>query len=107
MLLTLKKNDIFSKTIPAKLQSYLACGKPILGMIDGEASVIIKDSKCGLVCESGDSKQLALNISNISSKSSNELAQLGKNALNYYNTNFERKMLINRVEKILINAINK
>jgi len=107
MLLTLKKNDIFSKTIPAKLQSYLACGKPILGMIDGEASVIIKDSKCGLVCESGDSKQLALNISNISSKSSNELAQLGKNALNYYNTNFERKMLINRVENILINAINK
>ena len=76
-------------------------------MIDGEASIIIKESHCGLVCESGDSNQLALNISKISSKSPDELVQLGKNALNYYNANFERKMLINKVEKILLNTINQ
>ena len=48
MLFSLKKDYIFSLTIPAKVQSYLACGKPIVSMIDGEASIIINDSKAGL-----------------------------------------------------------
>ena len=35
LLITLKKADIFSYTIPGKLQSYLACAKPIIGALDG------------------------------------------------------------------------
>ena len=35
LVITLKKADIFSYTIPGKLQSYLACGRPIIGSLDG------------------------------------------------------------------------
>ena len=48
MLFSLETEYIYSVTIPAKVQTYLACGKPILAMIDGEASAIIEDAK-GLV----------------------------------------------------------
>ena len=44
MLISLNDEYIFSITIPAKVQSYLACGKPILAMVNGEASSIIKGS---------------------------------------------------------------
>ena len=36
MLLSLKDEYIFSITIPAKVQSYLACGKPILATAGGK-----------------------------------------------------------------------
>ena len=41
LLITLKKADIFSYTIPGKLQSYLACGKPIIGALDCIGNKII------------------------------------------------------------------
>ncbi len=34
-------------TIPGKVQSYLACGKPIIASLDGIGSEIIKDASCG------------------------------------------------------------
>ena len=39
-----KKTKIFSMTIPGKLQSYLACGRPIIGSLDGIGAEIIKES---------------------------------------------------------------
>ena len=44
LLITLKNADIFSYTIPSKLQSYLACGKPIIGSLNGIGNEIIKKS---------------------------------------------------------------
>ena len=45
MFLSLRKNDVFAKTIPAKLQSYLAMKKPVVGVLQGEGANIIKQSK--------------------------------------------------------------
>ena len=35
-LVTLKANKAISFTLPNKVQSYMAAGKPIIGSIDGE-----------------------------------------------------------------------
>lgn len=48
-LLILKPNPVFEMTIPAKLQTYMACGVPIIGCVSGEAKKIIEQSKSGLV----------------------------------------------------------
>ena len=53
MLFSLKDEYIFSITIPAKVQSYLACGKPILSMINGEGGNIIEEANAGLSCPAG------------------------------------------------------
>ena len=105
MLFSLKKDYIFSLTIPAKVQSYLACGKPIVSMIDGEASIIINDSKAGLTAPSEDPERLAENILQLS-KLDKSIDKLGENALNYYNENFERTMLIDRLENMFKNLIS-
>ena len=100
MLFSLKKEYIFSITIPAKVQSYLACGKPILAMIDGEAASVVDESKAGLACESQNPEDFAKNILKFSKLEKNELNKLGNNAINFYNKEFERKMLIDKLENI-------
>ena len=62
LLVSLKKSKIFKLTIPGKLQSYLACGKPIIGSIDGIGSDIIKNSKSGYATVSENSEMLAKSI---------------------------------------------
>ena len=107
MLFSLKKEYIFSITIPAKVQSYLACAKPILAMIDGEASSIINDSKAGLSCPSESPELLAKNIKKLSKMSKVELDKLGKNALDCYKKYFERNMLMDKAESIFSEMIKR
>ena len=78
MLVTLKKEAIFELTVPAKLQAYMACGKPILTMLDGEGSRIVKEAEAGFVCASGDAENLAENVLKIYKKSARERCQPAK-----------------------------
>ena len=106
LFFSLKKDYIFSITIPAKVQTYLACAKPILAMIDGEASKIIDDAKAGLTCPSESPELLAKNIEKYMTFNQLELNEFGKNALNYSTNQFERTMLIDRIEDIFYKIID-
>ena len=46
LILALKDEPIFALTVPAKLQAYMAAGKPIVAMVNGEGAEMIKDAKC-------------------------------------------------------------
>ena len=62
MLVTLKADEILSLTLPGKVQSYMAVGKPIIGAINGETKSIIEDAKCGYCGKAEDAEELAENI---------------------------------------------
>lgn len=98
MLVTLKKNPLFSLTIPGKIQSYLACGRPIIGALEGEAARIINESGAGLVCPPEDSAQLAHCIMKMFEMSERQRNHMGRSGLNYYRINFDRDVLIDRLE---------
>ena len=106
MLFSLKKEYIFSITIPAKVQTYLACAKPILAMVDGEASKIINDAKAGLTCPSQSPDLLAENINYMCNLSRGDLKKLGNNGLHYYKDQFDRRMLMDKMENIFYTMIN-
>lgn len=107
LLVSLKTNDIFARTIPGKLQSYLAAGKPVVAMIDGEAKLVIESAKCGRVCSSGDYIGLANAIDELAGISKESLAEMGRMGREYYQNNFDRKMLFSQLEEILKVSINK
>ena len=100
MLFSLKDEYIFSITIPAKVQSYLACGKPILSMINGEGGSIIEDANAGLSCPAGSPDALAKNVLEMKAMESSQIATLGANARKYYEDNFERSRLFKQAEVI-------
>lgn len=101
LLLSLKKDAIFSLTIPSKLQSYMAFGKPIVASIDGEGARIIKEAAAGFISPAEDAVGLAKKIEEILSTTKAELVQMGNNARDYFNTEFEREALLDRLEGVL------
>ena len=103
LLITLKKADIFSYTIPGKLQSYLACGRPIIGALDGIGNKIIRDSKSGYSSEAENEKLLADNILKIFKASMVEKEKLSGNAIAYFNKNFNKDYLLEDLEQIFKN----
>lgn len=89
MFLSLQNKDIFSKTVPAKLQAYMAAGKPIVGMLSGEGKNIIEASDCGICAESGDYKTFSNAIKQmISNKEKLKTYQF--NSQQSYNLHFSK-----------------
>ncbi|PKQ68742.1 hypothetical protein BZG01_03220 [Labilibaculum manganireducens] len=101
MLVSLKDEPIFSLTVPAKIQAYMASGKIILGMLNGEGAELIKISKCGFSVPAGNFIQLAEKAIFLASLSSQEKKIFEKNALSHYNDFFDKKMLFDQLERIL------
>lgn len=104
-LITMVDNEVVNSTLPAKVQSYMLAGKPIIGAISGEVKDVIKDADCGLCCESLDYKEFAKIIK--TAISSKDLKKWGKNSYNYYKKNFEKDKCIDNLIKILDNQIKR
>lgn len=103
--LSLIKDPLFSKTIPAKLQSYMACGKPILAAADGETSTIILESECGICVPSGDVHALAQGILEYLEMPPEKIAGIGKKARFYYDNNFKKSLLMNEMDRTLTKTL--
>ncbi len=101
LLVSLKKDPAFSMTIPGKVQSYMASGKPILGMLDGEGNKVINVSNSGMACGSGDFEGLADNIMKLIALSQHEMNVMAENASKYSEEFFDRDTLVSQLEEWL------
>jgi glycosyltransferase involved in cell wall biosynthesis len=99
MLVTLTANPFISLTLPGKVQSYMAAGKPIIAAANGEIQHIIADSGCGYCAAAEDAQGLADAVS-LFLKCENRTA-LGSNARRYYKENFTREKFMDNMESAL------
>lgn len=106
LLVSLKKDPVFSLTIPGKLQSYLMAGVPILGMLDGEGAQVITDSNAGLVCAAGNSGGLASAVLEMFAMRVDQRKQLGVNGRDYAQKEFGRGLLMDQLEVLLHEAVD-
>lgn len=97
--LSFKKNKLFDMTLPAKLQSYMACGTPILAAAGGESARIIEEAQCGFVCEQEPDK-LADMVRGIA-LSPNDLDSMRVNAKRYFDEHFATDLVIGELEKLM------
>lgn len=104
LLVSLRKEYIFSLTIPGKLQSYLACGRPIIGMLDGEGARLIDEAKAGVTCSAGDSGGLAARVLDLYRMAPETRDGMGANGRVYYLSHFEREKLFNRLEEWMMDV---
>lgn len=100
LLVSLKTNDVFERTVPGKVQAYLASSKPILGMINGEAARIIDEAGCGYSCRSGDAKELARITQRLASTDSAQREAMGQAGRFYYLSHFSKSALLIRLEAL-------
>lgn len=97
--LSFMKTKLFEMTIPAKLQSYMACGMPVIAAAGGETARIIAESKCGICSPSGDAKALARMIEQMKCYSPKEFETMKKNSNKYFLQHFEKKQLMNQIDR--------
>lgn len=84
----LKDDPLYLITIPSKTQHYLACGKPIIGGLSGEAAEILRQSGGALVCKPGDVAALADAIERLGSMDDSERRAMGQRGLAHYRDHF-------------------
>ncbi|WP_099431042.1 glycosyltransferase family 4 protein [Pseudomonas mosselii] len=104
LLVSLKTNDVFEKTIPGKVQAYLASGRPLLGMINGEAARVIEESGAGFACNSGDADGLAAITCSLAQVSETEREAMGRAGRAYYEQRYAKEKLMSRLESLLRGA---
>lgn len=101
LFLSLRKDPIFEITVPSKIQSYMACGKPILASIDGETASLIEESKCGVAVPAGSAPKLAKALAYLKGLTPVERNNLGANAFAYCELHFKRANLLDFIDKRL------
>ncbi|MEO5757998.1 MAG: glycosyltransferase family 4 protein [Mesorhizobium sp.] len=107
LLVSLKRDKIFAMTIPGKVQSYLAAGVPILGMLDGEGARVIGEAGAGLTSQSGDGAALARNIETLAAMAPEARAAMGARARSYGLAEFDRTALLSALEAKMKDSVGK
>ena len=100
--LSFQDDELWSKTIPAKLQSYMACGMPVFASARGETVRVIGEAECGLCSEIGDAEGLAENIRAMKEMPLLKVNDMRNNARNYCEKYFEKKILMDEMDKYFI-----
>ena len=99
MIVTLSSDDLISKTLPGKVQSYMAASKPIIASIDGEAARIIKECQGCFCSKSEDYTSLANDI--LIASNCSFLDELGRKNRKYYLNHFSREVFFASLESLI------
>lgn len=105
LLLSLRSDPVFSLTIPGKLQSYLASGRPIVAMLEGEAARIVKESGAGLVCPAGDPVALSSAVSDLANMESHVRVRMSAAGRSYFEKHFARDVVLDSLDAMLADAV--
>ena len=105
-LVSLKADNATGLTLPSKVQGYMAAGLPIIGMIDGSAQEVIAEAKCGLCVNADDVDGFAGVMKNFI-ENKEEYRDFGLNGRKYFKDNFNKRKLLDSIEKSIDNLIER
>lgn len=89
--------------VPARLQSYMSAGVPILAMIGQGTRELIEEADCGFAVPAGDSEALAQMIRDKVLSDKESFKKKGANGRVYYEKNFRLDKCITDLENIIKN----
>jgi colanic acid biosynthesis glycosyl transferase WcaI len=99
-LVLLKKTDLFKTVIPTKLLEYMACERPVIVAVDGEARQIVEQSAAGVFVEPENSQELVRAILDLA-PDEQKRKQMGISGRQYIIQNFSRKQTAERYITVL------
>ena len=92
MLITMFDNEMISKTLPGKVQTYMAAGKHIIGAINGETRRAIEEAECGICGPAEAAEIFSENILNFIE--SNKKKEMAFTARDFYEKNFTKELFM-------------
>lgn len=101
MLVSLTDSPLFNMYSPAKIASYMAAGRPIIAVLNGEGAEVIKTAECGWNIKAGNADELAKLVVTLSEMNKSELKEKGRKGREYYDNFFTKKMCLKKLDKIM------
>lgn len=101
LIVSLIDKEIFSLTVPAKTQTYIATGKPIIAIIKGEAADIIRENELGLVCNPDNMKEIKSTFMEAIESSDEKRKKYIINSELLTNTVFKKEVIIDNLLELL------
>jgi glycosyltransferase involved in cell wall biosynthesis len=97
LIVSLANEPIFSVTVPAKLQTYIAAKRPILAIINGDTANIVKDNNLGFVANPGDISSIKNIFMRAIDTEKNILDRFTKNCDKLNLNDFNKDIVIDRL----------
>ncbi len=101
MLVTLSDDPLFKLYAPAKISSYMAAGKPVISVLNGEGAEVINEAECGWTLNAGDAKGLADLAIRLSKVEPKHLEEKGKNARKFYDKHYRKEKCLKQLDIIM------
>ena len=89
-LVMLKKSELFKTVIPTKLLEYMACERPVVVAVDGEARRIVEEAEAGIYVEPENREALAQALINLANDVEKR-QRMGLNGRKYIATHYSRE----------------
>lgn len=93
--------EVYKYTIPARVMSYIASGKPLVLSMTGEVKNLVEDAKCGFVSESDNYEEFYKNIKKMYNMPKEDREKLGKNGREYHFKYLERNINFDKLLKFI------
>ena len=102
LLISLSDSPDLGLTVPGKLASYMAAGKPVVASMNGAGYEAVKESGGGLVSPACDQAALAANLLALYRMAPEGRAALGAKTKAYYEAHYRRTELLRRLESFTL-----
>ncbi len=93
-------------TVPVKMFDYMACGKPVVAAVAGDARTIMAEADGGVIVAPGDSAALASTLLRLL-EDEGERSRLGKNGYEYVRWSYSRQHLAGRMNDLLERVVSR
>jgi glycosyltransferase involved in cell wall biosynthesis len=105
-LVMLKKTDLFKTVIPTKLLEYMACERPVIVAVDGQARQIVEEARAGVFVPPEDSHALAQAIRDLA-RSPEQRRQMGTTGRQYIVAKLSREQTARDYVAVLNELLQK
>lgn len=98
MIATFANTPLLGYTLPRKIQSYMAAGRPVIAAAVGETKRVVDLSGCGLCCNAEDPEALAKLFVEIAEMPPAKLSEYGVRGRSYFESNFSKEGFFDALE---------
>lgn len=101
LFLSLKDDEILNSTVPAKLQAYMASGKPIVAMISGDANQLVKNVECGFSVPASSPSDFAHSLRNMRDLDNEARRRMGEKAKEYCRLHYNKDKILDSLYDLI------
>jgi len=107
LLVHLRRDPLFEITIPSKTIAYLACGRPILCTVPGDAADVVRSAGAGVICPPEDPVALAQAVRYLYEMPQSQREAMGEAGRRAFLENYTRRGLVNRYEALFTQLVQQ